>query len=32
VAPSDVVKPAGHLLAVDRGFVREKAQATLMAR
>ena len=29
-APSDVVKPAGHLLAVDRGFVREKAQATLM--
>ena len=29
-AGSDVVKPAGHLVAVDRGFVREKAQATLI--
>jgi len=29
-AASDVVKPAGHLVAVERGFVREKAQATLM--
>jgi hypothetical protein len=29
-ATSDTVKPAGHLVAVDRGFVREKAQATLM--
>ena len=29
-AAAEVVKPAGHLVAVDRGFVREKAQATLM--